>query len=219
MNRSFFPSGARRRAMTLVEVSVVVAIVAVVLGLILQAMTDTERAVNDLDRGQLLRQEALLIAQAVDKQLRARVAPGDVGAAATAGMDAEKFAADQLRVCTLAAGGVSDKLFATIGTVADTDGARRVAIEYGLAGAADKGGRVIPGQNPDKVQSQITFRYLAAPVTGEPQWTDESGAAPAVVEYTIRLWPQDKRYGDYEAARRALGVFGVFEYVSGVALP
>jgi len=219
MTRFSQPFGNRRRAMTLVEISVVVGIVAVVLGLILQAMTDTEGAVNDLERGQLLRQEALLIAQAVEKQVRARLAPADAAEALGIAPDAEKFAADQLRICTLAGGDVPEKMFATITTATGTDGARRVVIEHGPAASAGNSSRQTPGQHPDKVQAEISFRYLPAPVPAEPKWSAESASAPAVVEYTIRLWPLDKRYDGYETARKTLGAAGAFEYVSGVALP
>jgi hypothetical protein len=79
--------------MTVVELAVVIALGTVVFGLILGALVQTSRASQDLVVRQQMRQEAMLIAQSVEKVLRFRVDGGDlVVAEASAGAAPESSA-------------------------------------------------------------------------------------------------------------------------------
>ena len=72
MNRS------SRRAVTLIEALVVVAVGSVVLGMILYAMTSTGKATDRAVSSQQMSQEALAISRSVERAIRFRVAPANL---------------------------------------------------------------------------------------------------------------------------------------------
>ncbi len=74
----------KQRGFTVIEMSIVMALGTLVFGMVLAALTETSRASDEVVASQQMRQEALLIAQSVERIVRYRV---DAGELALAGIE------------------------------------------------------------------------------------------------------------------------------------
>lgn len=253
-----FAVARRRSGMTIVELSVVVAIGVVVFGMILQAMTDTDRASREVVMHQTLRQEALTIGRGIEREIRYRVDSSDLETQAFlsggAGQDsaaggettapavvagptppapaqpapaiapkpsADAFTAEALRFNSLRRKQPAGQHTVTLTTTQDATGVRHVttvASETGLAPDADAAGDKL-GDNPDIIQSEVSFRYAADYDGVSAKWVESVGTAPRLIEYTVRVWPKLDKYKTFVDAKADKGSAAAFEYTSAVVLP
>lgn len=201
-----------KRAYSMVEVLVVTAVGAVVLGLVLDALIQTNRVSDELVLGQQMRQEALVIAQSVEKVVRLRIDPAT---GATGGN--EKFLAGEMKTLSMAPapGGQVRALETSVST--DAENGPRVVVRRAAEGGDAKAG--VLGANPDRFRTEIAFRYAEEYDGLEAKWADSATSKPLVVEYTIHVWPKRKGFDRFENAQDAHGRNLGFKYTSAVKLP
>jgi prepilin-type N-terminal cleavage/methylation domain-containing protein len=209
---------SRRRAMTLIEILVVVAIGLLVVGLVLEAMIGTNRATDELTAREGMRQEALLIAQSVEKVARYRVAPTELAPGAAAGV-VEQFGPSQLRLCSLAYGADKDHLLQTVASAGGTSQAQHVIMRSSDGAEPDKAPAKRLGSNADRFKSDIAFRYASEYKDLEPIWSDQATSTPRLIEYTVRVWPNDPKMARFEVAQDSRGRNVGFRLTGAVTLP
>jgi type II secretory pathway pseudopilin PulG len=131
----------------------------------------------------------------------------------------ERFAADEVVIYSLGAGPDPGKL---VSAVRNSRGLGNVPshayIEQSPAGSAfaPAARRRSLGPNPDKFQSQVSFRFASSFDGTNAHWNRETHQVPRLVEYTVRVWPVGQRDTQEPAANGRIAP--VFQLTSAVAL-
>lgn len=199
---------SRMRGYTLVEVLVVVAVAVVLLGLVLEALIATNRASDELMLAQEARQEALFIAQKLEKFVRGRIAPTEL-----ANGEQEVFAGNQLAFysSTFPQGLARLEI--------QNDPEQKCAVVR--AQLSNNKTLTLPLRSLDerRLRSEVSFRFGMATDKLEAQWLDRVSTTPQLIGYAVRVWPNQARYASYKDAVSPRGTKLGFEYVSAVRLP
>lgn len=153
----------KNRGLTLVETLVYLALGSVVFGLVLGALISTERASARLSATEQMRQEAMLVAQSVDRVLRYRVAPADLDLRLTAGGAAEPESPT--------GGGADDS--STTASGADTNGSIPGSILQALATSTSATSETAGTTHPMIAATQ------SSPTAANAASTATSSATPA----------------------------------------
>ena len=208
----------RRRGMTLVEVLVVVAVGLLVVGLIVEALIVTNRAADKLTLREGMRQEALLIAQSVEKLTRFRVAPDELAPGAAAGVS-EQYSPAELRLCSPVYGGDKERIFQTVSSAGGDEKVQCVTMRPAGSTEPGKAPAKRLGASSERFRSDIAFRYASQFEGLEPVWSDQATTAPKLIEYTVRVWPNDPKMTGYEQAQDSQGRNLGFRLTGAVKLP
>ena len=133
---------------------------------------------------------------------------------------AERFSSDEVVVYSLGSGPDPSRMVASLRNSRGIGQQPSQAyLELTPAGGAfgPDARRHSLGTNPDKFQSQVSFRFATGFNGTDAKWTRESREVPRLVEYTVRVWPkgvQDSAEDDQQTFARS-----VFQLTSAVALP
>jgi prepilin-type N-terminal cleavage/methylation domain-containing protein len=174
------------RGMTLVETLVVVAVGTVLLGLILGAFIETNRATNSTIARQQALQEALTKGQAIERMIRFRVRSEDLGAASetTTGSVVEKMAGNELRLASLARGAQDGTLYWGAGNYGEGKESR-----VWVSGSAKPGDAQAGQPAPGQIPTTVGFQYGRSENDGATVWTDEGGADTQLVRLRVSAMP------------------------------
>jgi prepilin-type N-terminal cleavage/methylation domain-containing protein len=196
------------RGYTLVEVLVVVAVAVVLLGLVLEALITTNRASDELMLAQEARQEALFIAQKLEKYVRGRVEPTEV-----ANGEGETFLANQVAFysTTFPEGLARLEI--------QNDSSKKCAVVRAQLPNSKTVTVPLRSVNVGRLRSEISFRFGMRTDKLEAQWLDEATTTPQLIGYSIRVWPDQPRFASYKDAVSPRGTKLGFEYISAVKLP
>lgn len=214
------------RGFTIIEAVVAVAASTIVLGLLLDAFVESNRQSQDVVENQNARQEALIIAQRVERVLRFRVNAADM---ATSTSDevreslvsgAETFSSESLRVCSLASGMKPERILHTIANERqpETRICHAVFRLSPMNGSGETTGTTsVIGQHSDRFNTEVTFKYLTNMENLHPTYSDSPGSsATKLVQYRVRVWP--RRDGMRFDESRSRAKFNGFEIVSAAVM-
>lgn len=199
---------SRMRGYTLVEVLVVVAVAVVLLGLVLEALIVTNRASDELMLAQEARQEALFIAQKLEKLVRGRLAPTEL-----ANREQEVFAGNELAFysTTFSQGLARLEI--------QNDPEQKCAVVRAQLSNNKTVTLPLRSLEAQRLRSEISFRFGMATDKLETEWVDRASTTPQLIGFTVRVWPNQPRYATFKEAVSPRGTKLGFEYVSAVMLP
>lgn len=134
----------------------------------------------------------------------------------------ERYQPLLLRLCTLSEGADSTGILHSIRASLEAGaGGSHVVVRRSALGSADKA--VGPGRPVslfrDRIQSDIQFRYAEKYKGLEADWVSATVGKPRLIEYTVRVWPNDAKYTRFEDARDEAGRRLSFTLTSAVRLP
>lgn len=205
----------RTRGFTLVEALVVTALAVVVLGIALDALIETNRAVDAVSEKLVALREAESIAQQVEKQLRARI-PGNLVAGKH---DAERFVSNEIRLVSAAVeqpkhsapaasndpfGDIANRPYEvtpTLVRIANDRERKRVVLESELPDGKSR--KIILGDFSDAYQAEIIFAYADRIENEVPMWQDQATSPPKLVKVLVRVWPRKAGMATFDQARAA----------------
>ncbi len=166
--------------MTLAELLVALAIGSALLGLVLGIFDSTARLAKSALRQEAVWNEALLIAQAIDKNLDAWIACADLAGGDPAWL---LFSSDEIRFYSMADEPKRVRIFSR-------PDAERVAIETLAIEPDGAEGKIAYLGAHSEIQSRVRFRCAEAFSGLIPQWADSAAgpAAPVLIEYQIDVW-------------------------------
>jgi type II secretory pathway pseudopilin PulG len=133
----------------------------------------------------------------------------------------ERFATDEVVVYSLSAGPDPGKLVTALRNsrgLGNVPSHAYLEQTPGGSAFAPASRRRSLGPNPDKFQSQVTFRFASTFNGTDAQWTREAHEVPRLVEYTVRVWPIGQSDMPDPAQQHGPRAIPTFQLTSAVAL-
>jgi len=195
-----------RKGYTLVEAIVVVALTAVVLGIALDALIETNRAASVVSDQLVALREAQTIAQTIERHLRAHMATGGA---------TEKFQRTEVQLQCLQPETPlpqDDRLIdqpdkianvATPAAVRIRNDIERHRVILEKTGADGRKQQSALGANADSFCSDVAFAFAQRIDKFAPVWQDSATTSPRLARIVVRVWPREAGMSSFEQARRA----------------